>query len=371
MSQSIPLVDLKAQYAAIGADIDAAIQRVLDNTSFIMGPEVSTFEQAFAAFCQVGHCVGVGSGTAALELALRALDIGPGDEVVTVSHTFIATAEAISATGALPVFVDIDPETYTLSPEHLLAAINEKTRAILPVHIYGQPADMTTINAIARQHGIAVIEDAAQAHDATWAGRNVGSLGTMACFSFYPGKNLGAYGDAGAVTTDDERLADRIRLLRNHGRHDKYVHEIKGFGHRLDALQAAILAAKLPYLASWTLARRQLAARYSRLLADTDVILPQVDAQAEPAWHLYVIRTPRRDELLQYLKTQGIGAGVHYPLPLHQQPAYAELGYKQGSLPVTEAVARSCLSLPLYPEMSQDQQDRVVEAVRTFLDMES
>jgi dTDP-4-amino-4,6-dideoxygalactose transaminase len=368
MSQPIPLVDLKAQYATIQSDIDSAIRRVVENTSFIMGSEVSAFEKAFAAFCGVNHCVGVGSGTAALELTLRALGIGPGDEVITVSHTFIATAEAISAVGATPVFVDIDPQTYNMAVGALLQTINQRTRAIIPVHIYGQPADMTTINAIAGQHDIPVIEDAAQAHGSTWAGRKTGSLATAACFSFYPGKNLGAYGDAGAVTTDDDAVAEQVRLLRNHGRHDKYLHEIKGFGHRIDALQAAILHAKLPHLDEWTCARRRLADRYNQLLGDLELMLPYVDPQAEPVWHLYVIRTPLREEMLNYLKTQGIGAGVHYPIPLHLQPAYADLGYAPGTLPVTEAVAKSCLSLPIYPEMSDEQQDRVVTAIRTFLE---
>lgn len=369
MSQGIPLVDLKAQYATIQPDVDAAMRRVLENTSFIMGPEVSTFEAAFADYCEVHHCVGVASGTAALELTLRALDIGPGDEVITVAHTFIATAEAISAVGAKPVFVDIDPGTYNMAPKALLSAINGRTRAILPVHIYGQPADMTTINAIARRHNIPVIEDAAQAHGATWSGIKTGGLGRAACFSFYPGKNLGAYGDAGAVTTNDAAIAEKVRLLRNHGRHDKYLHEIKGYGERIDALQAAVLGAKLPYLAQWTQARRRLASRYNEMFADLEIMLPTVDPQAQAAWHLYVIRTPRRDELLEHLKKQGIGAGIHYPVPLHLQPAYAELDYRHGSLPVTEAVARSCLSLPLYPEMSDAQQDRVVAAVRSFLEM--
>lgn len=368
MSQPIPLVDLKAQYATIGAEVDSAIRRVVENTSFIMGPEVSAFEKAFAAFCDVKHCIGVGSGTAALELTLRALGIGPGDEVITVAHTFIATAEAISAVGATPVFIDIDPQTYNMSAGALLQAIRPRTRAVIPVHIYGQPADMTTLSAIAGQHHIPVIEDAAQAHAATWAGRKTGGLGTAACFSFYPGKNLGAYGDAGAVTTDDDDVAEQVRLLRNHGRHDKYLHEIKGFGHRIDALQAAILAAKLPYLDEWTCARRRLAVRYNQLLGDLELMLPHVDSQAEAAWHLYVIRTPLREEMLNYLKKEGIGAGVHYPIPLHLQPAYAELGYGPGSLPVTEAVAKSCLSLPLYPEMSDEQQDRVAAAIRTFLE---
>jgi dTDP-4-amino-4,6-dideoxygalactose transaminase len=370
MSQPIPLVDLKAQYAAIQVDVDSAIRRVVENTSFIMGSEVSVFEKAFANLCAVKHCVGVSSGTAALELTLRALGIGPGDEVITVAHTFIATAEAISAVGATPIFIDIDPQTYNMSSSALLQTIGERTSAIIPVHIYGQPADMTTITAIAGQHGIPVIEDAAQAHAAIWAGRKAGALGTAACFSFYPGKNLGAYGDAGAVTTDDDAIAEQVRLLRNHGRHDKYLHEIKGFGHRIDALQSAILGAKLPYLDEWTAARRRLAARYHELLGDLELMLPYVDPQAEPAWHLYVIRTSLRQELLDYLKTQGIGAGIHYPIPLHLQPAYAELGYAPGTLPVTEAVARSCLSLPIYPEMSDEQQDRVVTAIRTFLEMQ-
>ncbi|MCB0113771.1 MAG: DegT/DnrJ/EryC1/StrS family aminotransferase [Caldilineaceae bacterium] len=369
MSQSIPLVDLKAQYAVIQDDVDAAMRRVVENTSFIMGPEVSKFEAAFADFCEVQHCVGVASGTAALELALRALDIGPGDEVITVAHTFIATAEAISAVGATPVFVDIDPGTYNMSGGALVQAFTPRTRAVMPVHIYGQPTDMTTINAIAADHGVPVIEDAAQAHGATWSGIKAGGLGVAACFSFYPGKNLGAYGDAGAVTTNDAALAEKVRLLRNHGRHDKYLHEIKGYGERIDALQAAVLGAKLPHLAQWTQARRRLAARYSELLQDMEIMLPHVDPQADPAWHLYVIRTSRRDEMLDYLKKQGIGAGIHYPVPLHLQPAYADLGYRHGSLPVTEAVARSCLSLPLYPEMTGEQQDRVVAAVRSFLEM--
>jgi dTDP-4-amino-4,6-dideoxygalactose transaminase len=367
MSQQIPLVDLKAQYAAIQPAVEDAIRRVLEKTSFIMGPEVTAFESAFAEVCGVRHCIGVGSGTAALELTLRALGVGNGHEVITVAHTFIATAEAISAVGALPVFVDIDPATYNLDPDLLEAAITQKTAAILPVHIYGQPANMDAILAVAERHGIPVIEDAAQAHAATWSGAPAGSLATAACFSFYPGKNLGAYGDAGAVTTDNDEIAEQVRLLRNHGRHDKYLHEIKGFGHRIDALQAAILAAKLPYLHDWTTSRRRLAARYTELLSDLEVVLPAVDPAAEPAWHLYVIRTAQRDEMLAFLKREGIGAGIHYPIPLHLQPAYADLGYSAGSLPITERVAQSCLSLPLYPEMTDAQQDQVVAAVRSFV----
>jgi dTDP-4-amino-4,6-dideoxygalactose transaminase len=362
----IPLVDLKAQYATIQPQVDQAMQRVVQNTSFIMGKEVKAFEAAFADFCQSRYAVGVSSGTSALELVLRSMEIGPGDEVITVAHTFIATAEAISAVGATPVFVEIDPQTYNMDPDALAAAITPASRAVIPVHIYGQPADMTAINAIARQHGLRVIEDAAQAHAATWQGKLAGSLGDAGCFSFYPGKNLGAYGDAGAVTTDDPALAERVSLLRNHGRHDKYLHEIKGFGERLDALQAAILGAKLPWLQGWTEARRSLARGYSQKLAHLPITLPKVHPDANPAWHLYVICTDQRDELLAHLNDQGIGAGIHYPIPLHLQPAYADLGYQPGDLPVTERVAASCLSLPLYPEMSEAQQDQVVAAVADF-----
>jgi dTDP-4-amino-4,6-dideoxygalactose transaminase len=287
--------------------------------------------------------------------------------VITSAHTFIATAEAISAVGARPVFVDIDPCTYNLDPAALAAAITPATRAIMPVHIYGQPAPMDAIVALARPRGIPVVEDAAQAHGATWNGVRAGALGDAACFSFYPGKNLGAYGDAGAVTTNDATIAERVRLLRNHGRHSKYLHEVKGYGERLDTLQAAVLAAKLPYLDDWTAARRRLAARYGELLAGCDAItLPQVAPQASPAWHLYVVRTAQRDALLAHLSANGIGAGVHYPVPLHLQPAYADLGYRRGDLPVTELVADSCLSLPLYPEMTEEQQARVAEVVRKF-----
>lgn len=367
--QSVPLVDLKAQYAAIGPQIEVAMQRVIQNSSFIMGLEVTQFEEAFAAFCQAEFCIGVSSGTSALELTLRALEIGPGDEVITVAHTFIATAEAISSVGAAPIFVDIDPLTYTLDPAHLEAAITPATRAIMPVHLYGQPADMDAIRAIADEHGLYVLEDAAQAHGATWRGQPMGQLGDAACFSFYPGKNLGAYGDAGAVVTNNAELAKRVAMLRNHGRTGKYLHEIKGYGHRIDALQAAILAAKLPHLAQWNSARQRLAARYTQLLQPLNAQLltaPHVAAQASPVWHLYVVCTPQRDALLEHLRQHGVEAGIHYPIPLHLQPAYAELGYKRGDFPITERVAASCLSLPIYPEMSHAQQDYVVEQIGDF-----
>lgn len=368
MTESIPLVDLQAQYAAIHTDVDAAIRRVVETAQFIMGPDVADFEAEFAAWCDVPYCAGVGSGTAALELTLRVLGVGPGDEVITVAHTFIATAEAISAVGAKPVFVDIDPLTYTLDPDAFAAAITPQTRAVMPVHLYGQPANMTRIVAIAERHGIAVIEDAAQAHGATWEGVKTGSFGDAACFSFYPGKNLGAYGDAGAVTSRNEEMVAQVRRLRNHGRRSKYVHDQVGFGHRIDTLQAAVLRAKLPYLNAWTSARRRLAAGYDALLANANVALPYVAPGADPVWHLYVIRTPQRDALVTQLNQEGIGAGVHYPVPLHLQPAYLDLGYKLGALPVTEEVAATCMSLPLYPEMSDAQQDRVVAAVLQFME---
>jgi dTDP-4-amino-4,6-dideoxygalactose transaminase len=366
MAEAIPLVDLQAQYAAIQADVDTAIRRVVTSAQFIMGPDVAAFEREFAAYCDTLQAVGVASGTAALELVLRALGVGPGDEVVTVAHTFIATAEAITVTGATPVLVDIDPATYTMDPAAFAAAITPRTRAVIPVHLYGQPADMPAICALAARAGVAVIEDAAQAHGAAWAGKSVGGFGDAACFSFYPGKNLGAYGDAGAVTTHRAELAEIVRKLRNHGRQSKYLHEVVGYGHRLDTLQAAILRAKLPYLTAWTEARRRLARRYTEKLADTGLVLPAVAPDANPVWHLYVVCTPAREELLAELNEAGIGAGVHYPVPLHLQPAYRHLGVEEGALPVTERVAQTCLSLPLYPEMNDAQQDRVIEVVAAF-----
>jgi dTDP-4-amino-4,6-dideoxygalactose transaminase len=368
MTQSVPLVDLTAQYESIHTEIDAAIQSVIARTAFIMGPDVREFEKHFAEYCTSTHAVGVASGTAALELTLRACNVGAGDEVITSAHTFIATAEAISAVGARPVFVEIDSRTYTIDPDAVAAAITPTTRAVIPVHIYGQSADMDRIMAIAERHNLTVIEDAAQAHGATWNSQRVGAIGHAACFSFYPGKNLGAYGDAGAVTTNDARIAELVGLLRNHGRHSKYLHDIKGYGERIDTLQAAILLVKLRHLAKWTVDRQRIATRYDELLADLEgeIVLPYVHPATEAVWHLYVIRTPRRDALLEHLNRKGIGAGIHYPTPLHLQPAYADLGYAHGDLPITEAVADTCLSLPIFPEMTNAQQERVVTAIRSF-----
>ncbi|MFO7633370.1 MAG: DegT/DnrJ/EryC1/StrS family aminotransferase [Caldilinea sp.] len=368
MKSSVPLVDLSVQYETIRSEIDAAIQSVITRSAFIMGPDVREFEKHFAEYCTANSAIGVASGTAALELTLRAYNVGAGDEVITSAHTFIATAEAISAVGASPVFVEIDPFTYNLDPDAVVAAVTPATRAIMPVHIYGQPADMDRIMAIAETHDLIVIEDAAQAHGARWNGRRVGAIGHAGCFSFYPGKNLGAYGDAGAVTTNDTGVAELVGLLRNHGRHSKYLHDIKGFGERIDTLQAAILLVKLHHLEAWTAARQRLAARYHELLADLagELVLPFVHSAAEPVWHLYVIRTKQRDALLDHLNRNGIGAGIHYPTPLHLQPAYADLGYGRGDLPITEQVADTCLSLPIFPEMTGAQQESVVTTIRAF-----
>lgn len=361
---NIPFVDLKTQYASLKADIDKAIQQVIDKTSFIMGPDVALFEQEFATFCQANHAVGVSSGTDALHLALLACGIGSGDEIITVSHTFIATAEAITMCGARPVFVDIDPKTYNMAPNKVEAAITPKTKALLPVHLYGQPADMDPLLDIARQHNLRVIEDAAQAHGAYYKERRVGTLGDVACFSFYPGKNLGAFGDAGAVVSNNDEIAEKVRLLRNHGRHEKYEHILEGFGNRLDTMQAAILRVKLAHLEEWNQQRKQAAANYTQLLADHEhIVLPYVPQWAEPVWHLFVVQIQKRAEVQQRLKQDGINTGIHYPIPLHLQPAYRYLGYAKGSLPHTEQVVEKILSLPMFPEITEEQ----VEYVSTQL----
>lgn len=362
-TEEIPLVDLRAQYNSIRRDIDAAIQRVLDTTAFIMGPEVAEFERAFAAYCGVPHAIGVSSGTDALHLALRACGVGPGDEVITTPFTFIATVEAILMTGARPVFCDIDPRTYNIDPARIESVLTRQTKAILPVHLYGQPADMDAVNAIASRHRVHVVEDAAQAHGAGYKGRTVGTLAEAACFSFYPGKNLGAYGDAGAVVTTSAELGGRIRMLRDHGRRKKYEHEIAGFGNRLDTLQASVLAAKLPHLAGWTERRRHLAALYTRRLSGTAVKVASVPAWAEPVWHLYVVEPPDREAARTALKNAGISSGVHYPIPLHLQPACADLGYARGAFPHSEHAAASVLSIPLYPELGEREVERICDVL--------
>ncbi len=367
MSSHIPLVDLKAQYSTIKAEIDAAIADVIANTAFIGGQQLRRFEAEFAAFCDASACVGVANGTDALYLALRGLGIGAGDEVVTVSHTFFATAESISLTGARPVFVDVDPSTLLMDATKLKAAITERTKAIVPVHLYGHPCDMDAVNAVAKAHGLHVIEDAAQAHGAKWRGRRAGSMGDIACFSFFPSKNLGAYGDAGAVVSNDTDLIERIRMLANHGRREKYLHDFEGVNSRLDGLQAAILSVKLKHLEAWNQARRKHAARYLQLLDGLDIGLPAIQPDSEPVWHLFVVRTPDRDRLAAALKADGIATGIHFPVPLHRQPACTYLGIPEGSLPVTERAATEVLSLPIYAEITDQQIDLVAGAIRDAL----
>jgi dTDP-4-amino-4,6-dideoxygalactose transaminase len=367
-TRRVPLVDLAAQYPQIRPEIDAAIARVLDATSFILGNEVAEFEASFSAFLGSRGTVGVASGTSALQLALLASGVGPGDEVITTAHTFIATAEAISHTGATPVFVDIEPRTFNLDPERVAVAVTARTRAIVPVHLYGQAADMPAISRLAAEHGLRVVEDAAQAHGAEVDGRRCGTLGDLASWSFYPGKNLGAYGDAGAVSGNDASLLAGVRKLRDHGRTTKYEHDQIGFGERLDALQAAILGVKLRRLEAWTEDRRSVAARYDAGLAGLPIGLPAEAPGRRHVFHLYVIRSERRDDLLAHLKAAGIDAGIHYPVPLHLQPAYASLGVRRGDLPETERAASEVLSLPIYPELAEDDQARVIEAVRSFFE---
>jgi dTDP-4-amino-4,6-dideoxygalactose transaminase len=348
----VPLVDLHAQYASIKDEIDAAIGRTIDSAAFILGPEVEAFESEFAAFCEAGHCVACGNGTDALELVFKAFGIGPGDEVITVAHTFIATTEAISAVGARPVFVDVRPDTLLMNVGLIEQAITARTKAVLPVHLYGQPVDMDPLLVLARRHGLKVIEDAAQAHGARYGGRSAGTLGDAATFSFYPGKNLGAYGDAGAVVTNQTAIAEFIRKARNHGRAQKYEHDFEGRNSRMDGLQGAVLRVKLRHLDAWNRRRRELASLLDRSFAGTRIRPVAAAPVAEPVYHLYVVRVPRRDEVAAELRRRGIEAGIHYPLSLHLQKAYSYLGVSGGSLPVTEQAAGEVLSLPLYPEMS-------------------
>jgi dTDP-4-amino-4,6-dideoxygalactose transaminase len=369
----IPLVDLKASYVRHKDDVDAAIQAVIDDTRFIQGRDVAEFEAAFAAFSGTAHAVGTGSGTAAIHLALAALGIGPGDEVALPAHTFVATAEPVCWLGAKPRFVEVDIDTGLMDPDAFKACVAD-VKAVIPVHLYGQPADMEAISGIAADAGIPVIEDAAQAHGAHIVRSDgtivrAGGFGAVGCFSFYPGKNLGAFGDAGAVTTNDDEIAAAIRLLRDHGRVTKYEHVTVGYAHRMDTLQSAVLAVKLKTLEEGNLRRRELAATYNHLLEGVgDLVLPVETPNRRGVYHLYALRTRYRDALLTHLSAQGIAAGIHYPTPLHLQPAYSSLGYRRGDLPVTEAWAAECLSLPIYPELSADQVERVVLAVRGFFE---
>lgn len=367
----IPLVDLKAQYHTIKDDVDATVARIIANTSFIGGKDLKAFETAFAEYQGVEHVVGVGSGTAALFLALKALDIGPGDEVITQANTFFATVEAIEQVGATPVLVDIDPETYNMNPELLEAAITPATKAIIPVHLYGQIAPMDRIMEIAERHDLMVIEDAAQAHGAEYKGKRAGQWGDIACFSFYPGKNLGAYGDGGAIGTNDAELANRVLMLRDHGSDTKYVHEVVGYCERLDTMQAAILAVKLPHLDGWNAARREKAAYYDEALKDVPgVVTPTVMQDSSPVYHIYCVRVPGdRGAVQKTLNERGIGAGIHYPIPIHLQPAMSHYDWQQGDFPEAEAAGESILSLPIYAELSEAQMDEVVRALRECIEV--
>jgi dTDP-4-amino-4,6-dideoxygalactose transaminase len=366
---NVPLVDLGAQYQPLKEEILGRIGEILDGMRLFLGPNVQAFEREFAAYQEVEHAIGVSDGTTALQLALLACGIGPGDEVITVSHTFIATAEAIILVGALPVFVDVDRRTYTMDVGQIEGRITPHTRAIVPVHLYGQPADMDPVMEIAERHQLWVVEDASQAHGARYKGCRTGGLGHVAAFSFYFSKNLGAYGEAGMVTTDDEELARKVRMLRDHGSPQRYHHEMVGVNGRLDEIQAAVLRAKLPYLEGWNAQRRAHAAHYAELLSDLqEVALPEVADYAEHVYHQYAVRVPHRDELREYLTRQGIGTGVHYPIPCHLQPALQSLGYRRGDLPVTERIADEILSLPMYPELTAEQRLCVVNAIRAFYD---
>ena len=366
----IPFVDLKVQYDSIKDEIDEAIQKVLNNTSFIMGEELKKFEEEFARFCNVKYAIGVANGSDALILALRACEIGEGDEVITVPHTFIATTEAISNVGGKVVFVDIDPKTYTIDIAKIEEKINERTKAIIPVHLYGQPADMDPIMKLAKKYNLKVIEDAAQAHGAEYKGKKVGSIGDVACFSFYPGKNLGAYGDAGMVVTNNEEIAEKVKLLRNHGRiTKKYEHDIEGYSSRLDNLQAAILRVKLRHLNKWNESRRENAKKYNKLLNNIGGITTPYEANyAKHVYHLYVIGVEKegRDKLREELKSKGIATGIHYPIPLHLQPAYNYLGYKRGDFPITEKASQEIISLPMFAELSDEQIEEIVKIIRNY-----
>src|SRR5213083_2275385 len=365
--ETVPYLDLQAQYRTLRSEVLSALEEICESTSFAQGPMTSEFEAKFAAYCGVDHCVSLNSGTSALHLALRCLDVGPGDEVVTVSMTFIATAWAISYVGGTPVFVDIDAVRRTLNPDKLEAAITSRTKAIIPVHLYGMPAEMDRIMAIAERHGVPVIEDAAQAHGARYRGKRVGQFGQIACFSFYPSKNLGAYGEGGALITNDASITQRVRSLRDHAQSQKYLHDEIGYNYRMDSFQAEVLAIKLKRLDAWNAARADRAAYYTELLANSSYKLPTHLSDSEPVWHCYVIETPERDRVRSGLHEAGIETAVHYPVPVHLQKAYAHLGYKPGNLPATETLCQQCLSLPIYPELPKE---KIFTVVSTLLDLE-
>lgn len=363
---NVPFLDLRAAYLELKGELDEAVLRVLDSGWYILGREVEAFEEEYAAYVGAGHCVGVANGLDALILALRAMGIGPGQEVIVPSNTYIATWLAVSYVGATPVPVEPDEKTYTLDPSRIEAALTERTRAILPVHLYGLPADMDPILEIARKHRLWVLEDGAQSQGARYKGERIGHHGDAVAWSFYPGKNLGALGDAGAVTTDNPELAERIRVLRNYGSRVKYVNEVQGVNSRLDPIHAAALRVKLKYLDLWNARRQQIAGYYLEALADTDLTLPYPPEWAEHVWHIFAVLHPERDLLQQHLQQQGIGTLIHYPIPPHLQAAYRELGYGEGAFPISERIHRQELSLPMGPHLTQEQAERVVGAVRNF-----
>jgi len=368
MQTKVPFLDLKAHHEPHMPEFLAAIREVIDSCAFAGGPYVAKFEQDFAAYCGARHSAGVGNGTDALWFALLALGVGPGDEVITVPMTFMATAEAITYCGAKPVFVDIDETTYTMDPALLEAAITPRTKAIIPVHLFGQMADVDPILAIARKHGIPVVEDSAQAHGAAYHGKTAGSVGAVGCFSFYPGKNLGAFGEAGGTTTNDAALHQKICVLRDHGQARKYYHSMVGWNGRMDGIQAAVLRIKLGHLDRATELRRQHAAQYDRELPDVQELIRPIEASGRKhVYHVYAVRVQRHDDLIRELTSAGVGTGIHYPVPVHLQECYASLGYGPGSFPVAEACAREFLSLPMYPELTPEQISYVVGAVKSAL----
>jgi dTDP-4-amino-4,6-dideoxygalactose transaminase len=362
--QRIPYLDLPAQFDGIRTEVLPALEEICESARFAQGPATSDFEARFAEYCGVNHCVSMNSGTSALHVALRCLDVGPGDEVITVGMTFIATAWAISYAGATPVFVDIDPARRTMCPTKIEDAITPRTKAIIPVHLYGMPADMDAINTIAARHNLPVIEDAAQAHGARYRGKRVGQFGQIACYSFYPSKNLGAYGEGGALVTNDASIAQRARSLRDHAQGDRYLHDEIGYNYRMDSFQGAVLAIKLKRLNEWNKARADRADYYNELLANSTYGVPERFSDSECVWHCYVIEAPERDRVRSELHDAGIDTAIHYPVPVHLQKAYTHLGYKPGDLPVTEALCEHCLSLPLYPELSKDKMFTIASTLR-------
>jgi dTDP-4-amino-4,6-dideoxygalactose transaminase len=363
----VPFVDLVAQYRTIAEEIQLVTTKVIQEADFILGREVGLFEEEFATFCEARYAVGVDSGTSALELALRAYEIGPGDEVITAANSFIASALAISHAGAKPVLVDADPSTYTIDVAGIERAITPRTKAIIPIHLYGHPAHMDPILQLAEKYKLIVIEDACQAHGARYKGKRAGSMGHAAAFSFYPGKNLGAYGDGGMVVTNDLEIAERLQMLRNYGQKEKYQHLSRGYNRRLDTLQAAVLRVKLKYLEKWNAARGWNAELYQKSLHGTGILTPREAAGADSVWHLYVIRTEQRDTLREHLVSRGVQASIHYPIPIHLQPAYKDLGYQRGDFPVTEACAQQILSLPMYAELQAEQIEYVARTLTEFV----